>query len=373
MRALTSIVLLFHGLIHLLGLVPPRAETPLTQSSDPVLATASGTNGIAGVTWALAAAILVTASALRATSREIWWVIAAIGLVLSQVLIVSDWSRAWAGTLVNVILAVGVIVAGASSRFHATSRSIAHDLLARPSVSEPSIVQAEELGELPPPVRRWLAASGVVGRPRARSVRLKQRGGLRTAATQPFMPAAAIQYFTVNPPGFVWTVDVTMFRIVPVVGRDLYADGSGRMLITAGGLFRLADGTGPGFDQGTALRFLGEIVWFPSAALAPYITWAAVDDRHADATLTFKNVQATARFEFDELGRFLQLSAQRSFNGQGLEAWTIPADGWDTIRGITMPVRGTAIWRLAAGDLEYYRWEILDVEENPPGLWDGED
>jgi hypothetical protein len=186
------------------------------------------------------------------------------------------------------------------------------------------------------------------------------------------MPAEARQYFTVDEPGFVWTVDVTMMRVVPVVGRDTYIRGRGRMFIKAGGLITVADGTGPTFDQGTALRFLGEIIWFPSAAIAPYISWKPLDDRRAEATLTVRDVTASAVFEFDERGRFVGLTGRRYYGGRSLETWVIPVTDWKTIRGIEIPVRGGAVWKLAAGDFDYYQWEILDVETNRTTLW-GED
>jgi hypothetical protein len=195
---------------------------------------------------------------------------------------------------------------------------------------------------------------------------------MSTAPGQPYQPAEARQYFIVDEPGFVWTVDVTMMRVVPVVGRDTYVDGLGRMFIKAGGLITVADGTGPQFEQGTALRFLGEIIWFPSGALAPSVTWEPIDERRTRATLAFKGVTASAVFEFDDRGRFAGLTAQRYYAGRSLETWVIPVTEWKTIRGIEMPVRGGAVWTLAAGDFDYYQWEILDVEINRRTLW-GED
>ena len=70
--------------------------------------------------------------------------------------------------------------------------------------------------------------------------------------------------------------------------------------------------------------------------------------------------------------RFVELTAKRYFDGKTLETWVIPATEWKTIRGVEMPVRGGAVWKLAAGDFDYYRWEIVDVEANNPTLW-GED
>ena len=274
--------------------------------------------------------------------------------------------------LLVVLLAVAAAVGAGTRSFHEDGRRQTRALLAKAPAGAPSLLRAEDIGTLPPPVRRWLVASGGVGRPRARTVRLLQRGGLRTAPGQTYMPAGAKQYFTVDEPGFVWIVDVTMMRAVPVVGRDSFIDGLGRMFIKAGGLVTVADGTGPKFDQGAALRFLGEIIWFPSAALAPYITWESIDERRAKATMAFKGVMASAVFEFDERGRFTGLTAQRYYDGKTLETWVIPIAEWKTIRGIEMPVRGGALWKLPAGDFDYYRWEILDVETNRTTLW-GED
>ena len=275
-----------------------------------------------------------------------------------------------ATAFIGVVLAIAAAVRVGKQRFYANNLRHARALLARAPVGEPPLLRAEEIATLPPPVRRWLEASGAVGRPRARTVRLRQRGGMRTAPNQPYLHAEARQYFTVDEPGFVWTVDVAMMHVIPVVGRDTYLDGRGRMLIKAAGLITVADGTGPTFDQGTALRFLGEIIWFPSGALASYITWQPIDERRARATLTFKGIATSAVFEFDERGRFAGLTAQRYYGGKTLETWTIPITEWKTIRGIEMPTRGGAVWKLSSGDFDYYRWEILDVEVNCSSLWD---
>lgn len=370
MRFLTAALLVIHGLIHLLGFLKPWGLAEVPQLSGRTLAPVSPEVARAiGVLWLVAAVALVGAGALRAAGRETWWMLAAPAILLSQALIVLQWGDAWAGTLANIVLAAGVASAFGISQFREANREHAHQLFASVTTGPAPVLATEELNGLPPPVRRWLQASGAVGRPRARTVRLRQRGDMRTAPGQAPMRAVAVQYFTVDQPGFVWTVDVTMMRVVPVVGRDTFVAGRGRMFIKAAGLVTVADGTGPAFDQGTALRFLGEIIWFPSAALAPYISWQPVDDRRARATITVADVSASAVFEFDDRGRFLGLTAERYYGGQSLETWVIPATAWKAIRGIEMPVRGGAVWKLASGDFNYYDWEILDVEVNRPSLW----
>ena len=72
-------------------------------------------------------------------------------------------------------------------------------------------------------------------------------------------------------PEFIWRVRVQMMHVLPVAGRDSYVDGRGRMLIKLGSVVPVVDAADEKIDQGALLRFLGEIVWFPAAALSPYI------------------------------------------------------------------------------------------------------
>lgn len=176
------------------------------------------------------------------------------------------------------------------------------------------------------------------------------------------MPAQAEQYFSVNPPGFVWSVDVTMARVLPIVGRDRYVEGRAQMLIKAASLLNVVDAAGERIDQGTLLRYLGEIVWFPSAALSDTIVWKPLD---AQATMSYAGVTAAAVFGFDALGRFADLSARR-YMGDGpnskLEDWNVVAQNWRVMKGVEIPVTGVVQWRLDSGVFEYYRWEILDID-----------
>ena len=212
--------------------------------------------------------------------------------------------------LLFAVAAVWALIAAATRRFQHRIDGEARALLAAAG-GPAAVVEAQELEKLPPPVRRWLAVSGTVGRPRATTVRLKQRGEMRTGPDKPWMPVAAEQYFSVDPPGFVWSVNARMMGVLPIAGRDRYADGHGHMLIKLASLLTVADGVGAEIDQGAVLRYLGEIVWFPSAALSDTISWEAIDERSARATMRHAGVTASAVFAFDERGRFASLTADR--------------------------------------------------------------
>ena len=274
------------------------------------------------------------------------------------------------GLLVAIAVALA-LVAAATRRFHRRIDGEARALLLGARAAPSPAVEASELGRLPPPVRRWLEASGAVERPRAATVRLKQQGAMRTAPDKPWSPFVAEQYFSVDPPGFVWGVDVKMMRVLPFSGRDLYLAGRGNMLIKAASLATVADGKGPEIDQGAMLRFLGEMIWFPSGVLSDYVTWEGIDDRHARATMRYGGVNASAVFEFDGSDRFVGLTADRFMSGAAprLEKWQIRVTDWRTIRGIEIPVQGDVLWKLPEGDFDYFRFRISDLEANHPALY----
>jgi hypothetical protein len=273
--------------------------------------------------------------------------------------------------LALVALAVALVV-GATHRFQHRIDGEARAVLAGASRPGERVVEARDLEKLPTPVKRWLEASGAVGHARAATVRLRQRGEFRTAPDKPWMPVVAEQYYSVDPPGFVWSVDARMMGVLPIAGRDRYAGGHGHMLIKAASLFTVADGRGPEIDQGALLRYLGEIVWFPSAALADYVSWQAIDEHSARATMTYAGVTASMVFGFDERGRVVSEAADRYMvtgSGASLEGWFIPVTEWRKFCGVEIPTRGNTIWKLATGDFDYFRWEIVDLEVNHPALY----
>jgi hypothetical protein len=272
--------------------------------------------------------------------------------------------------LVLVPAALVAVAALAAARFRSDTDDAVRTLLAAPPPAGPAITAAD-LEALPPPVRRWLEASGVVGKPIPRVVQLRQRGQLRTAPDQPYMDAEAEQVFRTDEPGFVWSVRTRM-KGLPIAGRDSYRDGKGRMLITVSGLVPVVDAADDKIDHGTLLRYLGEMTWFPAAALRPYVRWEPIDDRSAKATMTWRGVEASAVWRFDEHGRSIGMEADRYLGGGGeakLERWVVKATAWREMDGVIVPVQGDVYWRLEAGDFSYYRWEITEVAYDRPELF----
>lgn len=238
--------------------------------------------------------------------------------------------------------------------------------------SSGEIQTKDDLEGLPQNVQRWLEYSGIIGKEKIISVRLKQKAVMRLDSDKPWMPVQAEQYFTLEEPGFIWTANIKAAPLVHIAGRDRYADGRGNILIKLLSLFTVADSKGEETDQGAMLRYLAETIWFPGAALHEYITWEEVDADHAKATMTYGGITASGVFTFNDKGEVIQFEAERygEFDGEfRLETWSIPLREYKEFAGIKVPTKGDVTWKFASGDFNWFNFELTEIEYNQPLPW----
>ena len=228
----------------------------------------------------------------------------------------------------------------------------------------------KDIEGLPQPVKRWLRYSNVIGKTKISTVRLKQSGLMKTEMGQKGMPTKAEQYFSVENPGFIWKARVKMAPFLFFRGRDKYFKGKGNMLIKLMGLYPVVDGKGKSFNQGTLLRFLGEIVWFPTAAVSEYINWEEIEEKTARETMNYGEITASAKFIINSKGEVVKYICQR-FKGDSNSKETYKAllSNYKEFNGIKIPVTGEAVWELEQGDFSYYKFELTDIEYNTAEIY----
>lgn len=229
--------------------------------------------------------------------------------------------------------------------------------------AEPAVVTEADLATLPAPVQRWLRWAQVVGQPVPRTVRLRQDGQFKASENGGWMDFDADQYYTTDPPGFVWPVTMRMMPLVTIHGRDKYVNGTGDIEMKALSLATVAHERGGELDQGAMLRYLGEIIWFPAGAISPYIMWSAIDANHARATMSYHGTTAAGVFTIDAAGRPLDVSADRYSDAKGrLVPWSGRSQQFGELGGMRVPVAGDGVWHYDDGDYVYIKWRITRIE-----------
>jgi hypothetical protein len=368
-RTLFVLLLIIHGIIHLLGFASAfhlgAAKPVAMQSIFPL--SVQWVQAL-GIGWLLVSGLFLYTALQWGLKKEAWWMVATGAVLFSQVLIVIYWPDARFGTILNVLILTGIGLGYGSWSFGKMIRQERERFVSE-STEPVSKVRKEQLSGLPANVSKWLERSGIVGKDYIRTAHLKQRGEMSTQPDGKWMPVNAEQYFRVAQPGFLWIADVKAAPFVHLAGRDKYENGRGHMLIKALSLFPVADARGKEIDQGTMLRYLAETVWFPTAALSPYIRWEEVNATRAKASMQYGGVTASGIFSFSPEGDVLSFEAQRYYDrkeGATLETWliTMEPSGYREFQGIRIPAKSAVTWKLKAGDFTWFRLEITDVVYN---------
>ncbi len=358
-RIMLAALLLIHGLIHFLGFAKAFKLADIHQFTQPI-------SKSTGIGWLVAAAIFIIVVGLLAFKKDIWWMLAIPAVIISQMLIFASWQDAKFGTIANVIAIVGIIIGYGIWNFNQMTNKELQALL--PTHSFPSeLITEAALANLPSVVQRWLKRANVIGKERIYTVHLFQKGKMRTTPHSAWMQVEAQQYFTADSPGFIWVADVKMMMVLHLSGRDKFVNGKGNMLIKALSLILVADAKGAETDQGAALRYLAEIIWFPTAALNHYIHWEEIDASSAKATLTYGDKIVSGIFYFNSDSDMITFEADRYYDRKGgatLEKWHIESTEYGERNGIRMPVASEITWKLKEGDFTWYKLEIPNVIYN---------
>lgn len=356
MKWLLIILLLLHGLIHLLGAVKGFQWAKIDALTQPV-------SRIEAWFWLLTAGLFLIAAVSILSHQSTWWVWAGIAILLSQILILTVWQDARFGTLANGLLLIATVAGFGHWKF---DRMIYRDRIALNQHAQIAQQWPKQTG--PAVIHNWITRSGMPDQPLVR-VNLRQSGKMRTTPNGKWLSFTAEQEFTPQSPGFIWTTKVNVLPGINLLGRDLYDQGEGEMQIKLLGLIPIVNATGNEIDQGSLLRYLGEIVWFPSGALHPGIRWESSGTNQAVATMTLGKTVASGTYTFSPEGDFLRYQALRYFNrseGATLENWVIEADqmSFQTYQGVRIPTRFHVTWKLPEGDFHWLDLDVQDVTYN---------
>jgi hypothetical protein len=235
---------------------------------------------------------------------------------------------------------------------------------------EQSLLVSENMLEnLPEPVQRYMHCTGVPGKPWINRVALKYTGKFRQGLDRPWMPMSAKQVYTISPPSFIWDARFKVMGLPMLRARDEYSSGQGHMFARLAGLITVFDVRGEQLDQGTMIRYLSEMIWFPTAFLGENITWQAVDDHSADVQFEDAGKSVKGRLFVDDDGRPTNFTAMRYREIEGdfsLDPWSTPLTSYGVHAGLNLPTHGQAVWNLESGELTYAELQIEEIKYNTP-------
>jgi hypothetical protein len=240
--------------------------------------------------------------------------------------------------------------------------------LAAPSSDEPTWT-AFSIEHLPPPVARYLKLALPADCTQFHGVTLIQRGSLRTtSSSERWMSFKAVHVAKASAPGFVWDAQVKVMPFFHINVTDTLTHGVGAGRVRLMSVLRVAGDTGTHeINSGALHRYLAEAVWYPFALLPRNgLTWSALDEYTALATLADGPAEVALEFRFADSGEVESVFAQGrwgTFDGHyEQKPWEGHFRNYQRVDGVLIPMHGEVGW-YTDGKLDIvWRGEVQDVK-----------
>ena len=226
---------------------------------------------------------------------------------------------------------------------------------------------------LPSVVARYLERALPPGGPPILTATLEQEGLFQMSEGEAgWRPFTAVQTVRAYPPGFLWDADIRMAPFLPVRVRDGYDRGRGTMKAAVAAVMVMVDAEPTReLAEGALYRYLAEAVWIPTRLLpGEGLTWQAVDDSTALATLRDSELSVSVEFRFDAAGDvtsiFVPERGRDDGGGSVPTPWLGRFWGHADVDGFRVPLEGEVAWVMNGEPVPYWRGRITRVEYATP-------
>jgi hypothetical protein len=266
------------------------------------------------------------------------------------------WWKAILGIIFSIALLLFLAALYGANRWEAGTRELRSKLEAARISFANKTFNARELEGLPAVVQRYFRAALKDGQPMVAAASFTHSGTFNMSETaEQWKPFTSTQRVVTQRPGFDWDGRIAMMPMLNVHVHDAYVSGEGQLhasllgLVTLANLPRTAD-----LDQGELMRYFAEAAWYPTALLPSQgVSWEAIDDTSAKATLKDGKLSVSLTFHFNEAGLIDGVRADARARVVGGATVHTPWQGkfWshELRNGMLVPLEGEVAWLLSEG------------------------
>ena len=251
--------------------------------------------------------------------------------------------------------------------FYRKFRKMTEKVIRETGKTDQAVVTDADLRDLPPPVARYLKASGLVGMKRISFARINHSGEFKPGKDKKFMPVKGEYLITTRKPSFVWYGKVSMFPGFSFTAQDYYYNGKGNMKVKILGTFPVVDAKSDKIDKSAFGRCVAEMSMAPSFFLdRERILWTGFGADHAECTITDCGISTNAVLFFNKEGMLAKIVVERYYDkgdGKGTpEKFVGLASVVRDFHGMKMNTVFDGYWDLPEGELHYVHFVIDRVE-----------
>jgi hypothetical protein len=363
MRYVLLVIIIIHGLIHILGFIKAFNLAEVNQLTRTI-------SRPVGILWLITTFLFISTAVLFFIGKDYWWIAGSIAVIISQILIISSWQDAKFGTIANLILLLPLIIA------YADSQPTSYKNLFKTEVekglkqySKQDILTIDDIKYLPLPVQKYIIYTGSLGKEKVQNIRVACNGEIKPKPESGFLNFNSIQYNFFNTPTRAFYIKSKMYGL-PFDGLHLYVGPNATMQIKIASLFQVVDAKGPEMNKGETVTMFNDMCFFaPASLINKNIEWETIDSFHVRARYTNAGNTISAILFFNEKGELINFSSNDRYESSDGKVyknyeWTTPIKDYKEFHGRKLASYGEAIWHEPEGEFCYGKFHIIDVEYN---------
>jgi len=359
MRIALLVLILVHGLIHVLGFVKAFELSEVKQLTQTI-------SKPFGMIWLLAFILFVLAAILFAFKNSNWWLFGIIALVISQVLIIIFWHDAKFGTIPNVIILIASIIGYGTWSFYSKYQEEVNTGLQQKEYFQNSVLTETDIRQLPEPVKRYLRYTGSIGKPKVNCFKVEFTGKIRKNEQSEWMPFASEQYNFMETPTRLFFMKAKM-KGLPVDGYHCFKDGVAFMDIRLFSLFKVQYMDGEEMSLSETVTFFNDMCCLaPPTLIDKRIKWLEVETNKVKASFTNNNITVFAWLYFNDKGQLVNFISDDRYSADAGKQlpWATPLSDYQEINGYKLFQNAEVIYSYPDRDLCYGTFKLITVKYN---------
>ncbi|MGL4238330.1 DUF6544 family protein [Tabrizicola sp.] len=224
-----------------------------------------------------------------------------------------------------------------------------------------------DIADLPPPVRRYIALTGSIGRPVVTEITMEFEATMFDAPGAPGMTGPVVQYERFDLPRRLFLMTTRMKGLPVAVLHDFDSDHA-TMRVRLAGLVNVVDLGGPELTRTETVTILNDLCFYaPSRLVDERLTWTAIDDTRARVTFALGQNTVSAELVFNAEGELVDfISEDRGMlqkdGSLRILRWTTPLGTYRDFGGWRVASEGDAIWHLPEGPFTYGHMRLTHYE-----------
>lgn len=361
MKLLFFFLMLFHGLIHIMGFLKAFQIAEMNQLQTEI-------SKPMGLLWLIAAVLFVAALVLYYFS-DFWFIPATAASFISIALIITAWNDARFGMIPNVVILIVCALAVSSCSYKGIYQK---DIKTAARLNAPvptSLLTVNDIKDLPSPVQNYIRLSGSLGRPKVQNFKVMFEGKIRKNEQAEWMTFTCEQHNFMAVPTRLFFMNARM-KGLPVAGYHHFKNGKAVMDIRLLSLFRVQYAEGREMDISETVTFFNDMCCMaPVTLIDNRIQWLEASGDSVKCSFTNNGITIHATLIFNEKGELVNFISTDRYayadNGSMTRVpWQTPIKAYRFINDFYLPSQAEMIYNYPEGDLCYGVFNLKNISYN---------